>query len=183
MDKGDKNPTLFTWANSPTESAFFKKWICYNIASFCLFVLMFWLFWPQDGIFGHKIILATCRISGHQAGIGPTPPASEGKVLTTEQPGKSQPSRLNKQKYSGHWRRKWQPTLVFLPEELHEQRPLCGLLFTVTKSQTQLSKPQTVTSIDAYLLKSQKSESFPGLVFPASCNMLKLGDNGTGIVG
>ena len=25
-----------------------------------------------------------------------------------------------------HWRREWQPTLVFLPEESHEQRSLAG---------------------------------------------------------
>ena len=35
------------------------------------------------------------------------------------------------------WRRKWQPTPSFLPEESHGQRNLVG--YGVTKSQTELS--------------------------------------------
>ena len=90
--RGTKTQLYSPGRKVPQNLPFFFKWICYNIASFHLFVLIFWLFWPQDRIFGHKIILATCRISAHQAGIGPTSPALESKVLTTGQPGKSQPS-------------------------------------------------------------------------------------------
>ena len=37
------------------------------------------------------------------------------------------------------WRRKWQPTLIFLPGESHRQRSLVGCSPWVTKSQTWLS--------------------------------------------
>ena len=37
------------------------------------------------------------------------------------------------------WRRKWQPTPVFLPEEFHGQRSLIATVHGVTKSQTRLS--------------------------------------------
>ena len=37
------------------------------------------------------------------------------------------------------WRRKWQPTLVFLPGESHGQRSLVGYSPKDPKSQTQLS--------------------------------------------
>ena len=37
------------------------------------------------------------------------------------------------------WRRKWQPTPVFVPGESHEQRSLAGYVHGVIKSQTQLS--------------------------------------------
>ena len=31
-----------------------------------------------------------------------------------------------KERYPHFWRRRWQPTLVFLPRESHEQRSLAG---------------------------------------------------------
>ena len=37
------------------------------------------------------------------------------------------------------WRKKWQPTLVFLPGESHGRRSLVGYSPGVTKSQTRLS--------------------------------------------
>ena len=37
------------------------------------------------------------------------------------------------------WRRKWQPTPVFLPGESHEQRSLVGYSPRVAKSWTRLS--------------------------------------------
>ena len=37
------------------------------------------------------------------------------------------------------WRRKWQPTPVFLPEKSHGQRSLAGYIDGVAKSQTELS--------------------------------------------
>ena len=40
------------------------------------------------------------------------------------------------------WRRKWQPTLVFLPEKSHEQRSLASYGPRCRKSQTQLSTAQ-----------------------------------------
>ena len=39
-----------------------------------------------------------------------------------------------------HWRRKWQPTLVFLPGESHEQRSLAGTVYSVPKSWAQLKR-------------------------------------------
>ena len=36
------------------------------------------------------------------------------------------------------WRKKWQPTPVFLPAELHGQRSLAGTVHGVAKSWTQL---------------------------------------------
>ena len=56
---------------------FFKVFI--EFVKFC-FCFMFWLF-------GHE----ACRILALERGIKPTPPALEGKVLTTGPPGKSQP--------------------------------------------------------------------------------------------
>ena len=41
--------------------------------------------------------------------------------------------------YYFHWRRKWQPTLVFLPGEFHGQRTLVSYRHGVAKSRTQLS--------------------------------------------
>ena len=35
------------------------------------------------------------------------------------------------------WRRKWQPTPVFLPREFHGQRSLVGTVHGVTKSRIQ----------------------------------------------
>ena len=83
MDEGDKKPTLFTWEKSPTEFAFFF------LIEFVTILLLFVCLFSYFGYLGHKIILATCRISAHQPGIEPTPPALEGEVLTTGQPGKS----------------------------------------------------------------------------------------------
>ena len=36
------------------------------------------------------------------------------------------------------WRRRWQPTAVFLPEESHGQRRLVATFNRVAKSQTQM---------------------------------------------
>ena len=52
-------------------------WICYNIASVLCFGFLAW------------------RILAPQPGIKPVPPALEGKVLTTAEPGKSLPYFLN----------------------------------------------------------------------------------------
>ena len=45
------------------------------------------------------------------------------------------------------WRRKWQPTPVFLPGESHGQRSLAGYSLWGHKSQTWLSDQTTTTSI------------------------------------
>ena len=37
-----------------------------------------------------------------------------------------------------HWRRKWQPTPVFLPGESHGQRSLVGCRYGVAQSRTRL---------------------------------------------
>ena len=42
-----------------------------------------------------------------------------------------------------YWKRKWQPTLVFLPGKSHRQRSLVGYSPRVTKSWTQLSDRTT----------------------------------------
>ena len=44
-------------------------------------------------------------------------------VLATGPPGKSQDTVKKKER---RWRRKWQPTPVFLPRKFHRQRNLCG---------------------------------------------------------
>ena len=41
------------------------------------------------------------------------------------------------------WRRKWQPTPVFLPGKSHGQRSLAGYVHGVTKSQTRLKQLST----------------------------------------
>ena len=43
------------------------------------------------------------------------------------------------------WRRKWQPTLVFLPEKSHGQRSLVGMVHGVKKSQTEQLSTQPHT--------------------------------------
>ena len=42
------------------------------------------------------------------------------------------------------WRRKWQPTPVFLPGKFRGQRSLAGYSPKVTKSQTQLSRYRNI---------------------------------------
>ena len=37
-----------------------------------------------------------------------------------------------------HWRRKWQPTPVFLPGNPRDERAWCAAIYGVTQSQTQL---------------------------------------------
>ena len=82
-------------------------------------------------------------------GSGPTLSALDGEVLTTRPPGKSLPCYLDKKKNSccenlhkklvesawydtvvltlgSNWRRKWQPTPVFLPGESHGRRSMVG---------------------------------------------------------
>ena len=45
-----------------------------------------------------------------------------------------------RQRHSMSWRRKWQPTAVFLPREFHGQRGLQSIQSTLlTKSRTRLS--------------------------------------------
>ena len=58
------------------------------------------------------------------------------------------------------WRRKWQPTPVFLPGKFHGQRSLAGyLVHGVTKSQTQLSDYHTHTA--NIILSREKLKAFP----------------------
>ena len=45
------------------------------------------------------------------------------------------------------WKRKWQPTAVFLPGEFHGQRSLWATIHGVTKSQTGLSDKHTHMSL------------------------------------
>ena len=52
------------------------------------------------------------------------------------------------------WRRKWQPTAVFLPGKSHVQRSLGGYSPWVAKSQTQLSA-HTCTFISRCIFKSR----------------------------
>ena len=72
------------------------------------------------------------------------------------------------------WRRKWQPTPVFLPGKFHGQRSLAGTVHAVTKSLTQLSKltlikhsnlhPANQTSDLLHLLSWLSPESRPWMI-------------------
>ena len=44
-----------------------------------------------------------------------------------------------------HWRRKWQPTPVFLPGESQGQRSLLGAVYEVTQSRTPLMRLSSIT--------------------------------------
>ena len=53
------------------------------------------------------------------------------------------------------WRRKWQPTPVFLPGESHGQRSLTGYNPWGHKNWTQLKRPMTQTHMSHFLIKVQ----------------------------
>ena len=57
-----------------------------------------------------------------------------------------QPTTLGRPN-SAHWRRKWQPSPVFLPGKSYGQRNLAGYYHEVTKSRTRQST--LITSIQA----------------------------------
>ena len=55
------------------------------------------------------------------------------------------------------WRRKWQPSLVFLPGESHGQRSLAGCSpWGLQKSQTQLNRPSSRIYSERQLLHPKK---------------------------
>ena len=60
--------------------------------------------------------------------------------------------------YYFHWRRKWQPTPVFLPGESHGQRSLAGYGPEGRKRRTRLSH-STTTTILINLLEGRHSQS------------------------
>ena len=86
-------------------------------------------------------------------GIEPKSPVLEADALTSEPPGKPLPWWLRRKSVSLQcrrpgfnswvrkipWRRKWQPTLVFLLGESHGQRSLAGYSLWGCKSWTRLS--------------------------------------------
>ena len=45
------------------------------------------------------------------------------------------------------WRRKWQPTPVFLPGESQGQRSLLGAVYGVTQSRTRLTQLSSIKSV------------------------------------
>ena len=60
-------------------------------------------------------------------GIKPRSPTLEADALTSEPPGKQYGRpRFNPWVWKIPWRRKWQPTPVFLPGQSHGQRSLVG---------------------------------------------------------
>ena len=59
-----------------------------------------------------------------------------------------------------HWRRKWQPTPVFLPGESQGQRSLVGCVCGVAQSRTRLKRQLNVSSLTALEISSA--------IFPAS---------------
>ena len=80
-----------------------------------------------------------CGILNPQPGIKPTPPALEGEVLggshskvclQCRRPG------FNPWVGKIPWKRKWQPTPVFLPGKSYGQRSLSGHSPSVAKNQT-----------------------------------------------
>jgi len=63
------------------------------------------------------------------------------------QAGKNLPPEFDPWVRKIPWRRKWQPTPVFLPGESHGQSTLVGYSHEVTKSQTRLSNSTTAATI------------------------------------
>ena len=59
------------------------------------------------------------------------------------------------------WRREWQPTLVFLPREFHEQRSLAGHSPWDSKSQDTFTN-QTTTAIRELMLDFVERQIFSG---------------------
>ena len=113
----------------------------FSFKAFLLILLQLWL------CFG---LLAKRYVGSSWPGMEPVPPAPEGEVLNTGPPGTSRFGFLQskfKLNYSGSvvnnppasrrcrfnpwvgkipWRRKWQPTPVFLPRKSHGERSLVG---------------------------------------------------------
>ena len=56
------------------------------------------------------------------------------------------------------WRRKWQPTPVFLPGESHGQRSLQAKVHGVTKRYIQLSKEHTLLHMETRVLEAQECQ-------------------------
>ena len=70
------------------------------------------------------------------------------------------------------WRRKWQPTRVFLPRRSHRQRTLAGYSPSVTKSHTQMSRHTISTPLPSLVI----SLDFLAIRFVASLWQLTLLD-------
>ena len=72
------------------------------------------------------------------------------------------------------WRRKWQPTPVFLPGEFHGQRRLAGYSPWSRKSQTRLSD-QTTTTTSTWTSCSSDLKTVRGLSSPQPVMQTLLG--------
>ena len=85
-----------------------------------------------------------CGILNPQPGIKPTPPALEGEVLGGSHSKVClQCRRPGFSPWVGKipWKRKWQPTPVFLPGKSYGQRSLSGYSPWVAKNQTTTEQP------------------------------------------
>ena len=67
-----------------------------------------------------------------------------------------------------HWRRKWQPTPVFLPRESQGWQSLMGSVYGVTQSRTRLTRRSSSSSSSSYVLSggffAQYFEDYAGLL-------------------
>ena len=70
-----------------------------------------------------------------------------------------------------HWRRKWQPTPVFLPGESHGRRSLAGYSPWGLKSQTRLSDFQFTNQFKFVKVKVLVAQSSPTLCDPIDCGL------------
>ena len=61
-----------------------------------------------------------------------------------------------------HWRRKWQPTPVFLPGESQGQRSLVGFRLLVTQSRTQLTRLSSSSSSSLWRIQTNQRNHLHG---------------------
>ena len=74
-------------------------------------------------------------------------------------PGRHKRYRFNPWTGKIPWRRIWQPTPIFLPEEPHEQRSLQATVHRVAKSQTQMKQLSTHIRRWGWIHLNKKADS------------------------
>ena len=115
------------------------------------------------------------------------------KIPWTEEPGRLQSMGSLRVRHNWvtslwlftfmHWRRKWQPTPVFLPGESHGERSLVGCIYVVAQSWTRLKRLSSSSSSmcvyihHIYCRKLSFSVGFPGGLHSkeSACNAGDLG--------
>ena len=90
------------------------------------------------GRYTRKLQLSHLKKSGAEK-LPPERITRELIWLVTRETEYTNTHRLNPNRDPNPWRRKWQPTPVFLPGESHGWRSLVGYSPQVAKSQTRLS--------------------------------------------